>query len=131
MYLLDTNICIYLLNGNKKIEKKIEKTGIFSIAITYTVLSELYYGAFNSERPDDNVGRIDEFRKNLTVLKENVDSSKYFGRIKSELKSKGNLIDDFDILIASIALANDCTLVTNNEKHFKRIKELSILNWAK
>jgi len=91
----------------------------------------LYYGAFHSERPDDNVERIDEFRKNLTVLRENVDSSKYFGRIKSELKSKGNLIDDFDILIASIALANDCTLVTNNEKHFKRIKELSILNWAK
>ena len=131
MYILDTNICIYLLNGNKKIEAKIKNTGIYSIAITHTVLAELYFGAYNSGRVEENVKRIDEFRKNLSIIGEDVDSAKYFGKIKSELKSTGSLVDDFDLLIASIVLANDCILVTNNESHFKRIKGISIENWTK
>jgi len=129
IYILDTNICIYLLNGNKKIEAKIKSIGIYSIAITNTVLAELYFGAYNSAKVKDNLSRIDEFRKNLTVIQEDAESSRLFGKIKAELKISGNLIDDFDILIASIALANDCTIVTNNENHFKRIKKLPLVNW--
>jgi tRNA(fMet)-specific endonuclease VapC len=110
MYILDTNICIYLLNGNKKIESKIKSIGIYSIAITNTVLAELYFGAYNSVKIKENVTRIDEFRKNLTVIQEDAESSRLFGKLKAELKSTGNLIDDFDILIASIALVNDCTI---------------------
>jgi len=131
MYILDTNICIYLLNGNKKIESKIKSIGIYSIAITNTVLAELYFGAYNSVKIKENIDRIDEFRKNLTIIQEDAESSRLFGKIKAELKSSGNLIDDFDILIASIALANDCTIVTNNESHFKRIKNLTVVNWYK
>jgi tRNA(fMet)-specific endonuclease VapC len=129
IYILDTNICIYLLNGNKKIEAKIKSIGIYSIAITNTVLAELYFGAYNSAKVKDNLSRIDEFRKNLTVIQEDAESSRLFGKLKAELKISGNLIDDFDILIASIALANDCTIVTNNENHFKRIKNLPVVNW--
>ncbi len=131
MYILDTNICIYLLNGNKKIESKIKSIGIYSIAITNTVLAELYFGAYNSVKIKENVTRIDEFRKNLTVIQEDAESSRLFGKLKAELKSTGNLIDDFDILIASIALVNDCTIITNNENHFKRIKNLAVVNWYK
>lgn len=130
-YILDTNICIYLLNGNKKIESKINSTGIYSIAITHTVLAELFFGAYNSEKVKDNLARIEEFKQNLAILQEDAESSRLFGKIKADLKAEGNLIDDFDILIASISLANDCTLVTNNENHFKRIKNLSIANWYK
>ena len=131
IYILDTNICIYLLNGNKKIESKIKSTGIYSFAITYAVLAELYYGAYNSGRVRENVSRIDDFKRNLTILQEDAESSRLFGKIKAELKSGENLIEDFDLLIASIALANDCTIVTNNESHFKRIKNLSVVNWYK
>lgn len=130
-YILDTNICIYLLNGNKKIETKIKSTGIYSIALTHTVLAELYFGAYNSEKVKDNITRIEEFKQSLAILQEDAESSRLFGKIKAELKADGNLIDDFDILIASITLANNCTLVTNNENHFKRIKNLSIVNWYK
>jgi len=131
MYILDTNICIYLLNGNKKIESKIKSIGIYSIAITNTILAELYFGAYNSVKIKENIDRVDEFRKNLTVIPEDAETSRLFGKLKAELKSSGNLIDDFDILIASIALANDCTIVTNNETHFKRIKNLTVVNWYK
>ena len=52
-----------------------------------------------------------------------------FAMIKAELKKQGKLIDDFDILIAAVALSNDMILVTNNEKHFERIPNLTIENW--
>ena len=128
-YILDTNICIYLLNGNKNIESKIKSIGIYSVAITYSILAELYYGAYNSGRVKENLSRIDEFKKNLIIFQECAESAALFGKIKSQLKSAGNLIDDFDILIGSIALANDCTIVTNNESHFNRIKKLRLVNW--
>ncbi len=47
-YLLDTNICVYLLNGNAALKKRVAKTGIFSTAISNSVLAELYFGAYNS-----------------------------------------------------------------------------------
>jgi tRNA(fMet)-specific endonuclease VapC len=81
-YILDTNTCIYLLNGNKKVETKIRNTGIYSIAITFAVLSELYYGAYNSGRVRENLRRIDEFKKNLAILQEDAESSRLFGKIK-------------------------------------------------
>jgi len=52
-----------------------------------------------------------------------------FALIKAELKKQGKLIDDFDIFIAAIALSNEMILVTNNEKHFERIPNLTIENW--
>lgn len=91
----------------------------------------MYYGAYNSARIKENLARIDEFKKNLTVFHESNESAALFGKIKSGLKSEGNLIEDFDILIASIALANKCTIVTNNETRFTRIKDLSVVNWYK
>ncbi len=130
-YLLDTNICVYLLNGNDLLEKKVRRIGVHSIGITHTVLSELYYGAYNSSRVRDNLKRIDEFRENISILSENVESARQFGKIKAELKSNGSLIDDFDILIASIAVANSYAVVTNNENHFSRIKGLKVKNWLK
>ncbi len=54
-----------------------------------------------------------------------------FGEIKASLFSKGNVLDDFDMLIASTALSFGYTLVTNNEKHFSKINELKIANWNK
>jgi len=56
-------------------------------------------------------------------------SIEHFAKIKATLKAQGNLIDDFDMLIAAIALRNDMILVTNNERHFERISNLSIENW--
>ena len=77
-YILDTNICIYLLNGNKKIETKIKSTGIYSIALTHTVLAELYFGAYNSEKVKDNITRIEEFKQSLAILQEDAESSRLF-----------------------------------------------------
>ena len=128
-FLLDTNICIYLLNGNEILKEKIKEIGIFSLSISNATLAELYFGAYNSSKVSANIKRIETFKKNLIVYSDSGTSAEAFGRFKSKLRVKGNIIEDFDILIASIAYANDCILVTNNPSHFERIDELKIENW--
>lgn len=128
-FLLDTNICIYLLNGNEILKKKINEIGIFSFSISNATLAELYFGAYNSRNVSANIERIKSFKKNLIVYSDSDTSAEAFGRFKSKLRAQGNLIEDFDILIASIAYANECILVTNNLSHFERLDELKIENW--
>ena len=120
-YLLDTNICIYLINGNEILKKRIREIGIFSVSISNATLAELYFGAYNSQKVDANIKRIESFKKNLMVYSDSGISAEAFGRFKSKLRALGNIIEDFDILIASIDYANDCILATNNPVHFERI----------
>lgn len=128
-YLLDTDSCVYLLNGNEYLKKKVRDIGVYSLAITNSVLAELYFGAYNSKKIEENLKRIELFKNSLTVLSDSEESAKQFGKIKAKLKSKGKIIEDFDILIASIAIVNHCLLVTNNTEHFERIDNLQVQNW--
>ncbi|MBU4319756.1 MAG: type II toxin-antitoxin system VapC family toxin [Thermodesulfovibrionales bacterium] len=128
-FLLDTDTCVYLLNGNPSLKKKVEEVGVFSLAISNSVLAELYFGAYNSKKIEDNLKRINLFKKNLTVLSDSEESALRFGKIKADLRTKGKIIEDFDILIASIAIVNSCILITNNTDHFERIDDLQIENW--
>ncbi len=128
-FLLDTDTCVYLLNGNPSLKKKVEEVGVFSLAISNSVLAELYFGAYNSKKVEDNLKRINLFKKNLTILSDSQESALRFGKIKADLRSKGKIIEDFDILIASIAIVNSCILITNNTDHFERIDDLQIENW--
>jgi len=89
----------------------------------------LYFGAYNSRKTDENLKRIELFKKSMTVFSDSEESAKYFGKIKADLKSAGKTIEDFDILIASIAITSNCVLVTNNIDHFNRIENLQIENW--
>ncbi|MDN3511713.1 MAG: type II toxin-antitoxin system VapC family toxin [Candidatus Jettenia sp. CY-1] len=130
-YLLDTNTCVYLPNGNEILKKKVEEIGVYSLLISNCVLAELYVGAYNSKKIEENLKRIDVFKKNLSLLSDSEESAKLFGKIKASLRTKGTIIDDFDILIASIAIANNCILATNNTDHFERIEGLHIQNWLK
>ena len=60
----------------------------------------------------------------------NAECGKVFGRIKAELKRKGEIINDSDLFVASIAIGNEMRLVTNNDRHFSRIEDLVIENWT-
>ncbi len=129
-YLLDTNTCIYFLNGNESLKKKFGEIGISSLSISNCVLAELYFGAYRSKKVEENVKHIELFKKNLTILSDSEESASLFGKIKAELRSKGTIIEDFDILIASIAISNNRILITNNTEHFERIEGLNIQNWV-
>ncbi|HHT9114667.1 MAG: type II toxin-antitoxin system VapC family toxin [Planctomycetes bacterium] len=129
-YLLDTNTCIYFLNGNESLKKKFREIGVYSLSISNCVLAELYFGAYRSKKVEENVKHIELFKKNLTILSDSEESARLFGKIKAELRSKGTIIEDFDILIASIAISNNHILITNNTEHFERIEGLKIQNWV-
>jgi tRNA(fMet)-specific endonuclease VapC len=128
-YLLDTNVCIYFLKQNVKIVAKIASVSADNLAISCFNLTELLYGAYNSEYVDKNLERVRYIENTIKVVPFDRKAIENYAVIKSNLKKHGEMIDDFDILIAAIALSSNMILVTNNKKHFERIPELKIENW--
>lgn len=128
-YLLDTNMCIYWFKGINSIDKRISEIDIDDVAISAITLAELLYGAYNSSNIEKNLSRIKIFEDVVSVLDIDRECLEQFAKIKAKLKSEGKILDDFDILIASTAIRNDCVIVTNNTKHFERIEGIKIENW--
>lgn len=128
-FILDTDICIYWLKGNKSIERKIIKSGMENVIITVITECELFYGAFKSVRKENNLAAVESLKKKIRTLHTTNNVSFLYGKIKAELEARGQALDDADLLIAAIALVNNSTLVTNNTEHFKRIPGLNIENW--
>jgi tRNA(fMet)-specific endonuclease VapC len=128
-YLFDIDILIYWLKGNQAIERNAVAIGLENIGYSIISLAELYFGAYNSEQIDKNLQAIQIVQQKLSLVNFNDKSAQLFGMIKAKLKQQGNLIMDADILIGSIAQANELILVTNNTKHFQRILNLQLENW--
>jgi len=129
-YLLDTDMCIYFLNGDKGVVDKMKQISPDLLNITLLTVSELFYGAYSSANVENNIDKVTKFCQWLNLLEANMKSANIFGRIKSELRKEGKLIEDFDIAIASISLAENLTLVSGNISHFSRIRDLKLQNWS-
>ena len=131
-YLLDTNICIYLIN--KKPEslisrlKRVMKSGVGLSSIT---LSELEYGVQKSQRPQENAVNLVRFLLPFEILPFDEKAAEAYGIIRADLERHGRVIGNMDMLIAAHAKSLDTTLVTNNEKEFRRIPDLCIENWTR
>ena len=130
-YLLDTDMCIYLLNGHPRVKARVAQMGITALAIAIPTVGELYFGAFNSGRMEANVARVRAFlsppRPQVLLMDES--AAEQFGRLKAILRREGRLIGDIDLFIAGVALRHGLTVVTNNTGHFERIPELPLENW--
>ena len=129
MYLLDTDTIIYFLNKNSLVKARIEKEGLKNISISIITLFELYFGAYNSHRIKENIHTINRLRSVIHIFQINESILNSFGKTKTFLKKAGELIGDFDLVIATTVLAHDLTLITNNISHFQRIPSLKIDNW--
>jgi tRNA(fMet)-specific endonuclease VapC len=130
-YLLDTNICIYFLNKNGLVVEEIKRIPDEDLAISIITVGELEYGAYNSEKIENNQRRIEFLKNKIKTLNIDFEIVKEYGKIKAKLRKQGNLIDDFDILIGATAIVNNLTLVTNNQQHFSRIENVALENWVK
>jgi len=128
-YLLDTNICIHFLNGNKKIADCFKKAGAEKLAITTSVLAELYFGAYNSAKAKENLDKIELFKREIEIFSDSEDSAKVFGQLKAELRRIGKPTQDFDLLIAAIAISRGFTIATGNTRHFENVPGLKLKNW--
>jgi predicted nucleic acid-binding protein len=128
-YVVDSDTLIYFFKNNKKVVKKfseINKKNIHTTIINYT---ELLFGAYNSEKVEENLKRFKSFLKSIKILNFDKRAAENFARLKAELKREGNMIDDMDLMIASVCISNNFILVTNNVKHFARIENLTIETW--
>ena len=129
-YLLDTNICIYFLKGRFGLVETFDKIGFENLYISEITVAELKFGAAKSDRPEKNKPVIQELAdkfKQIPIFS----SLDVFAEEKAQLKRDGNIVDDFDLLIGFTAIANEMILVTNNEKHFTRLRNIQIENWTK
>jgi len=128
-YLLDTDISVFYLRGKYNINQKLKEIiGYDNCFISEITLAELKYGAELSEKVDENLNSVNEFASKIGILPI-FNSLDLYAKEKARLKKAGNIIDDFDLLIGCSAIKNSMILVTNNENHFERIKNIKIENW--
>ncbi len=130
MFLLDTDTIIYSMKGNESIQKNLRQHSAMPLSISVVTLMELYYGARKSKRVSANLAKIKTLEQSVEVIQVGVESTETFGLLKANLESAGKRMDDFDLIIASCALAHNLTLVTSNTKHFQRVEGLKLENWA-
>ena len=129
IYLLDTNFCIELLNKHdSRAAKKLASVSPKDIRLCSVVQAELYHGAYKSGR-EANLKLVRSFLSLFESLAFDDHSAETYGRLRTELEKRGNLVGPNDLLIASIALANDVTLITHNTSEFSRILNLKIEDW--
>jgi predicted nucleic acid-binding protein len=130
MYLLDTDIVIYSLKGHPAVKKNLERNLHAALKISVVTLMELYYGAYKSQKVTSNLGKIKSIEDAVEIIPVGRESAEVFAMLKADLEKAGTPLDDFDLILAACALANDLVLVTNNVKHFERIEGLRLTNWA-
>lgn len=127
-YLLDSNICIYILRGKKGIADHLRQVGWENCYISEITVAELLYGAECSDTPEENKKAVRSFCSDIQVLPITVVLGEY-ARQKAILRRKGILIDDFDLFIGCTAITFNYVMVTENVKHLERIEGISIENW--
>ncbi len=131
-YLIDTIICIYIMNKRPiGIIHKFKQFDVGEIGVSTITVSELQYGVSKSKNRRLNKQRIEEFLFPLEILPYDEIAATIYGDIRVQLEKRGEPIGPLDLLIAAHALSRNLVLITNNEKEFKRVKNLKVENWVK
>lgn len=130
MFILDTDTIIFILKGRPAVQANLTRHRDDPLKVSVITLMELYYGAYKSQRVTANLAKIRTISQSIGVVPMGIESVELFGMIKAQLEKKGTPLDDFDLAIASCALAHNLTLVTSNTKHFQRVDGLKIADWT-
>ncbi|MBN8562313.1 MAG: type II toxin-antitoxin system VapC family toxin [Leptolyngbya sp. UWPOB_LEPTO1] len=130
-YLLDTNICIYLIKQRPpKVLERFSNLALSDIGISSITVAELEYGVCKSQQQEKNRNALMQFLILLEIVAFDQAAATLYGAIRSDLESRGLVIGAMDMLIAAHALSLSVTLVSNNVREFSRIANLSLQNWA-
>jgi tRNA(fMet)-specific endonuclease VapC len=130
--LVDTDILSFYFKGDQKVVDKfndyLREFDIINISIItyYEIL-----GGLKFKKAERQIKEFEEFVTNNTIIHISEESAKISGDIYADLRQKGITIGTSDILIAGIAIENELTLITNNERHYESIKGLKLENWKK
>ena len=130
-FMLDTNICIYLIKQKPvKVLKHFKSRSIGDIGISTISLAELRYGVSKSQHVEKNQQALNEFILPLEVADFDGKAAEEYGIIRADLEKKGKPIGSMDMLIGAHAISLGATLVTNTVREFKEIKHLKVVDWS-
>ena len=131
MYLIDTNICIYLITKrSESVRKRIEEEKPYQVAISAISVAELEYGVAKSRHIEQNRTALRNFLSAFEIIPFDDRDAEQFGVIRALLEKQGQPIGAYDLEIASQGLARNMAVVTNNEKEFRRVPGLMVENWV-
>ena len=120
-YFLDTNIIVEFLRGNQLVINFLKQNTNYIVpAIVY---GELIFGMENAKQFEKHTKQLQDFITNVQIIPIDSDTSKYYGKIKSQLRKSGKPIPDKDIWIASLSMQHNYTLITN-DAHFTNVSLL-------
>jgi len=129
-YMLDTNICIYLINHRPAhVRARFDAHPVGDIGISVITAAELAYGVTKSASPR-NRAALETFLLPLEVAPFDDRAIWRYAELRTQLMRRGTPIGALDTQIAAHALALDCTLVTNNTREFERVDGLRLENWV-
>ena len=127
-FLLDTNIISdHLKRPSGSFHRFMQHSG--QLAVPTIVLGELYAWAYGRADPSTILGPLEDLAKQLEILPFDTESAQQFGKLRVLMSRGGVTVDSVDLMIASMSLAHDLTLVTDNTKHFHNIPDLRLVNW--
>ncbi len=130
MFLLDTNICIGFLNGRLPgVDERLAAETATDVVLCSVVKAELLFGAYESERRGQNLKRLEQFFAAFSSLPFTDEAADWYGRLRAILAKAGEPIGNNDLLIAATALSANVTLVTRNEKEFRKVPGLRLEVW--
>jgi tRNA(fMet)-specific endonuclease VapC len=130
MYLLDTNICIYIINKHPRhVVEHVKKLQPHQIKLSAISIAELEYGASKSKNREMNRNALIHFASAFDIIAFNDDDAEVFGLIRAGLEKRGKIIGPYDLQIAAQAISRNLILVTNNTKEFERVENLRLENW--
>jgi len=130
MYMLDTNICIYVLKNHSD-ELRHKFKAIKDICISSITYGELCFGIENGSNTlkEERWQQLEKFTQRLLIDPLDENASRHYGSIRAKLKKEGAIIGNNDLLIAAHARSISAILVTNNVREFNRVPNLQVENW--
>lgn len=130
-FLLDTNICIYIIKQKPpKVFEKFQTLNLSDVGVSSITVAELEYGVYKSQRVAQNRAALTQFLIPLEVLPFDEKATQIYGQNRAELERRGIVIGAMDMLIASQAISLGLILVTNNVREFSQIPNLTLENWV-
>ena len=130
-YMLDTNICIYLIKHKPPpVFEKLQEHNPDEICISAVTYAELVHGVEKSKAVERNRLALTILLSNIEILDFDMKAAEEYGRIRADLEKKGTSIGPLDMMIAGHAKSLDYTIVTNNVGEFKRVEGLQYENWV-
>lgn len=128
-YLLDTDTCIYALKQNRAVIGELLTKSRGDVAVSVVTEAELRTGAAKSSSPIKTLRLVENFLEPITVLEFTSDDAAAYADVRAKLERAGTPIGPLDTMIASQAIARGLTLVSNNEREFRRVTGLHVENW--